>query len=222
LEAVRKFSPKSKVYHAATSEMFGNSYDDDKFQRETTPLKPVSPYGCSKLYAHSLCNNYRNAYDMYVCSGILFNHESPRRGINFVTNKVVLEAVKIKIGLSNELVLGNLNAMRDWGHAKDYIKGMWLMLQQDKPDDYVLATGESKSVMELVNYVFDKLELDINKYLKTDSKFERAEELHYLRGDATKAKTILGWESEYTFESMIDEMIEYWIDYYKIKDKIYV
>jgi GDPmannose 4,6-dehydratase len=222
LEAVRKFSPKSKVYHAATSEMYGNSYDEDKFQRETTPLTPVSPYGCSKLYAHSLCNNYRNAYNMFICSGILFNHESPRRGINFVTNKVVLEAVKIKLGLSNELVLGNLNAMRDWGHAKDYIKGMWLMLQQDKPDDYVLATGESKSVRDLVNYVFDKLELDVNKYVKTDSKFERAEELHYLRGDATKAKTILGWGSEYTFESMIDEMIEYWIDYYKIKDKIYV
>ena len=121
LEAVRKFSPHSKVYHAATSEMFGNSFDDDKRQRETTPLTPVSPYGCSKLYAHSLCNNYRNAYNMFICSGILFNHESPRRGINFVTNKVVLEAVRIKLGLSNELVLGNLNAMRDWGHAKELI-----------------------------------------------------------------------------------------------------
>jgi GDPmannose 4,6-dehydratase len=212
LEAVRKFSPHSKVYHAATSEMFGNSFDEDKHQRETTPLTPVSPYGCSKLYAHSLCNNYRNAYDMFICSGILFNHESPRRGINFVTNKVVLEAVKIKLGLSNELVLGNLNAMRDWGHAKDYVKGMWLMLQQDKPDDYVLATGESKSVNDLVNYVFDKLKLDKDIYVKTDKKFERAEELHYLRGDATKAKTILGWETEYNFESMLDEMIEYWLN----------
>ena len=212
LEAVRKFSPHSKVYHAATSEMFGNSFDEDKFQRETTPLKPVSPYGCSKLYAHSLCNNYRNAYDMFICSGILFNHESPRRGINFVTNKVVLEAVKIKLGLSNELVLGNLNAMRDWGHAKDYVKGMWLMLQQEKPEDYVLATGESHSVAELVDYVFNKLELDKDTYLKTDKKFERAEELHYLRGDSTKAKTILKWEPEYTFESMIDEMIEYWLN----------
>jgi len=211
LEAVRK-SPHSKVYHAATSEMFGNSFDEDKHQRETTPLTPVSPYGCSKLYAHSLCNNYRNAYDMFICSGILFNHESPRRGINFVTNKVVLEAVKIKLGLSNELVLGNLNAMRDWGHAKDYVKGMWLMLQQDKPDDYVLATGESKSVNDLVNYVFDKLELDKDIYVKTDKKFERAEELHYLRGDATKAKTILAWEPEYNFDTMLDEMIEYWLD----------
>jgi GDPmannose 4,6-dehydratase len=217
LEAVRKFSPKSKVYHAATSEMFGNSFDDDKFQRETTPLKPVSPYGCSKLYAHSLCHNYRNAYNMFICSGILFNHESPRRGINFVTNKVVFEAVKIKLGLSNELVLGNLNAKRDWGHAKDYVKGMWLMLQQEKPDDYVLATGETRSVYELVEYVFNKLDLDINKYVKTDTKFERAEELHYLKGDATKARTILNWEPEYTFETMLDEMINYWLN--KLEDK---
>jgi GDPmannose 4,6-dehydratase len=219
LEAVRKFSPQSKVYHAATSEMFGNSYDEDKFQRETTPLIPVSPYGCSKLYAHSLCHNYRNAYNMFICSGILFNHESPRRGINFVTNKVVLEAVKIKLGLSTELVLGNLNAMRDWGHAKDYVKGMWLMLQQETPEDYVLATGQSYSVGDLVDYVFNKLELDKDKYLKTDKKFERAEELHYLRGDASKAVIKLGWKPKYTFETMLDEMIEYWIDYYINKSK---
>lgn len=211
LEAVRKFSPKSKVYHAATSEMFGNTYDEDMFQRETTPFIPVSPYGCSKLYAHSLCHNYRNAYNMFVCSGILFNHESPRRGINFVTNKVVLEAVKIKLGLSDELVLGNLGSIRDWGHAKDYVKGMWLMLQQDKPDDYVLATGETRMVKDLVDYVFNKLELDYEKYVKTDKKFERAEELHFLRGDATKARNILGWKTEYTFETMLDEMIDYWL-----------
>jgi GDPmannose 4,6-dehydratase len=213
LEAVRKFSPKSKVYHAATSEMFGNSIDDDGYQRETTRLSPVSPYGCSKLYAHSLCHNYRNAYNMFICSGILFNHESPRRGINFVTNKVVLEAVKIKLGLSNELVLGNLNAKRDWGHAKDYVFGMWLMLQQDNPEDFVLATGESRSVLELVEYVFGKLDLNWQEYVKTDKKFERAEELHYLRGDATKAKTILKWEPKYTFEAMLDEMIEYWLNH---------
>ena len=212
LEAVRKFSPKSKIYHAATSEMFGNQSEQDYFQRETTKMIPVSPYGCSKLYAHSLCNNYRNSYDMFISSGVLFNHESPRRGINFVTNKVVLEAVKIKLGLSNELVLGNLDAMRDWGHAKDYVEGMWLMLQQDKPDDFVLATGISNKVSDLVNYVFGKLDLDVETYVKSDKKFERAEELHYLRGDATKAKTILGWKPKYTFESMLDEMIEYWLN----------
>ena len=218
LEAVRKFSPKSKIYHAATSEMFGNSIDTDGYQRETTRLAPVSPYGCSKLYAHSLCNNYRNAYGMFISSGILFNHESPRRGINFVTNKVVLEAVKIKMGLSNELVLGNLDAMRDWGHAKDYIQGMWLMLQQETPDDYVLATGISKSVRELVEYVFDKLELDSTKYVKSDDKFQRAEELHFLQGDASKAKEKLGWKPTYTFETMLDEMIEYWMGTLKTKN----
>jgi GDPmannose 4,6-dehydratase len=218
LEAVRKFSPNSKVYHAATSEMFGNSFDEDKYQRENTPLTPVSPYGCSKLYAHSLCNNYRNAYNMFICSGILFNHESPRRGINFVTNKIVLEAVKIKLGLSKELTLGNLYAMRDWGHAKDYVKGMWLMLQQEKPDDFVLATGETRMVKDLVEYVFNTLNLDYEKYVKTDKKFERAEELHYLKGDATKARKILGWEPEYTFETMIDEMIEYWLK--KLKNEL--
>jgi GDPmannose 4,6-dehydratase len=212
LEAVRKFSPKSKIYHAATSEMFGNCCDEDGFQRETTQMIPVSPYGCSKLYAHRLCHNYRNAYNMFICSGILFNHESPRRGINFVTNKVVLEAVKIKLGLSNELVLGNLSAMRDWGHAKDYVKGMWLMLQQENPNDYVLSTGVSKSVNDLVEYVFNKLDLNIEKFVKTDKKFERAEELNYLKGDSTKAKNELGWTTEYNFESMLNEMIQYWLD----------
>jgi GDPmannose 4,6-dehydratase len=149
---------------------------------------------------------------MFICSGILFNHESPRRGINFVTNKIVLEAVKIKFGLSDKLVLGNLNAMRDWGHAKDYVRGMWQMLQQDESDVYVLATGESRSVNELVDYVFNKLGLDRELYVKHDSRFERAEELNYLKGDASKAKNLLNWETEYTFESMIDEMIEYWLN----------
>jgi GDPmannose 4,6-dehydratase len=214
LEAARKFSRRSKIYHAATSEMFGNSCDADGFQRETTPLIPVSPYGCSKLYAHSLCHNYRNAYDMFICSGILFNHESPRRGINFVTNKVVREAVRIKLGLSNKLVIGNLEASRDWGHSKDYVESMWLMLQQDKADDYVVATGVSKTVNDLVDYVFDKLELDRSKFVVSDKKFMRPEELDFLRGDSSKAKKVLGWTPKYSFESMIDEMIDYWITYY--------
>jgi GDPmannose 4,6-dehydratase len=211
LEAARRFSSHSKVYHAGTSEMFGNSCDPDGFQRETTSMIPVSPYGCSKLYAHSLCKNYRNSYNMFISSGILFNHESPRRGINFVTNKTVLEAVKIKLGMSNKLTLGNLKAKRDWGHAKDYIEGMWLMLQQQNPEDFVLATGETRSVEEMVEYVFSKLELNWKDWVQTDKKYERPEELNYLRGDATKARTNLGWSPKYTFEKMMDEMIEYWL-----------
>jgi len=215
LEAVRRFSPHSKVYHAATSEMFGNSCDTDGMQRETTLMQPVSPYGCAKLYAHSLCNNYRNAYNMFVCSGILFNHESPRRGINFVTNKTVLEAVKIKLGLSDKLVLGNLQAKRDWGHAKDYVEAMWLMLQQETPKDYVIATGETRSVEQMVEYVFNKLNLDWTEYVQTDKKYLRPEELNYLRGDSSRAKIELKWNPKYSFNQMMDEMIDYWLKYYK-------
>jgi GDPmannose 4,6-dehydratase len=215
LEAVRRFSPQSKVYHAATSEMFGNSCDSDGYQRETTPMVPVSPYGCSKLYAHNLCHNYRNAYDMFVCSGILFNHESPRRGINFVTNKTALEAVKIKLGLSNKLKLGNLESYRDWGHAKDYVKAMWSMLQQDKPEDFVVATGETRSVKEMVQYVFNQLELNFDQYVGFDKKYLRAEELNYLKGDSTKCRKRLNWTPEYTFDRMMDEMIDYWLNYYR-------
>ena len=211
LESTRRFSPSTKIYHAATSEMFGNSCDVDGFQRETTPLRPVSPYGCSKLYAHSLCHNYRNAYKMFICSGILFNHESPRRGINFVTNKTVLEAVKIKLRLSDKLVLGNLHSKRDWGHAKDYVEAMWLMMQQNNPSDFVIATGETRTVQEMLEYVFYRLNLDWTKYIQTDKKFERPEELNYLRGNPTNAKKVLKWNPKYTFETMMDEMIEYWM-----------
>lgn len=212
LEAVRRFSPHSKVYHAATSEMFGNSADVDGFQRETTPMVPVSPYGCAKLYAHTLCRNYAQSYGIFVCSGILFNHESPRRGINFVTNKVALQAAKIHLGMADKLVLGNLDAKRDWGHAKDYIEGMWLMLQQQTPDSYVLATGETRSVREMVDYVFNRVDLDVNKYVQTADKYCRPEELHYLRGDATKAKTVLGWNPKISFNAMMDEMVDYWVN----------
>jgi len=211
LEAVRRFSPKTRVYHAATSEMFGNSFDDDKYQRETTHMSPVSPYGCAKLYAHNLCHNYRNSYGMFICSGILFNHESPRRGINFVTNKVALQAAKIKLGMANDLVLGNLKAKRDWGHAKDYVRGMWNMLQMPKADDYVLATGYAYSVEDMVEFVFEHLGMDYRKYVKTDKKYERPEELHYLRGDASKAKREMGWEPTISFEEMMEEMADYWL-----------
>ena len=197
------------MYQASSSEMFGNSIDEDGFQRETTPMNPTSPYGCSKVFGYNLLRNYRNSYNLFLSNGILFNHESPRRGTNFVTNKVVKEAVKIKNGLSNELMLGNLKATRDWGHSKDYVNCMWLILQHDTPDDFVCSTGISHSVKDLCDYVFTKLDLDYRDYVGIDEKYFRPEELDDLKGDCTKAKEVLGWEHEYTFESMLDEMIGY-------------
>ena len=210
LEAMRIICPNSKFYQASSSEMFGNNIDDDGYQRESTPMNPVSPYGCAKVYAYNICRNYRNAYNMFISNGILFNHESPRRGTNFVTNKVVKEAVKIKLGLSNKLNLGNLEASRDWGHAKDYVRAMWLMLQHDKPDDFVCSTGVSYTVKDLVKYVFRKLNLKWEDYVGIDSRYYRSEELKFLKGDCSKAKNILGWEHEYNFETMLDEMIKHW------------
>tara|TARA_B100000287_G_C20590164_1_gene763899 strand:- start:368 stop:1342 length:975 start_codon:yes stop_codon:yes gene_type:complete len=212
LEAIRLTCQETKMYQASSSEMFGNNIDDDGFQRETTPMNPVSPYGCAKVYAYNICRNYRNAYDMFISNGILFNHESPRRGTNFVTNKVVKEAVKIKLGLSNELKLGNLESSRDWGHAKDYVEAMWLMLQQDSPDDFVCSTGVSHTVKDLVKYVFTKLDLNWEKYVAIDKRFYRSEELKHLKGDCSKAKSHLLWKPKYTFESMLNEMIEHWMN----------
>ena len=211
LEAVRLIKPNAKIYQASSSEMFGNSIDADGFQRETTSMNPVSPYGCAKVFGYNICKNYRNSYDMFISNGILFNHESPRRGINFVTNKVVKTAVEIKKGLCNELKLGNLDAARDWGHAKDYVEAMHLILQQENSDDFICSTGISHTVKELCEYVFGKLEMNWKQYVKQDKKYFRPEELDILKGDSSKLRA-LGWEPKYTFETMLDEMIEYWLN----------
>ena len=216
LEAVKLIKPNTKIYQASSSEMFGNSIDDDGYQRETTPMNPVSPYGCAKVFSYNICRNYRNSYNMFISNGILFNHESPRRGTNFVTNKVCKEAVKIKLGLSTELKLGNLDATRDWGHAKDYVKAMWEILQLDEPNDFVCSTGISHSVRDLCDYVFTKLDLNYEDYVKLDEKFLRPEELNNLKGDSNKLKELTGWLPTYTFETMLDEMIEHWLDHYKL------
>jgi GDPmannose 4,6-dehydratase len=217
LEAVKLIKPSIKIYQASSSEMFGNSIDEDGYQRETTPMNPVSPYGCAKVFSYNIARNYRNSYGMYISNGILFNHESPRRGTNFVTNKVCKEVVKIHLGLSNELKLGNLDATRDWGHAKDYVEAMWMILQQDTSDDYVCSTGISNSVQDLCEYTFSKFGLNFRDYVIVDEKFLRPEELNNLKGDSSKLKSITGWLPNYTFETMLDEMIEYWINYYTPK-----
>tara|TARA_A100001515_G_scaffold41595_1_gene32753 strand:- start:102 stop:1088 length:987 start_codon:yes stop_codon:yes gene_type:complete len=211
LEAVRLIKPDAKIYQASSSEMFGNNIDEDGYQRETTLMHPVSPYGCAKVFSYNICRNYRNSYGMFISNGILFNHESPRRGSNFVTNKVAKGAVEISKGLSKELTLGNLHAARDWGHAKDYVEAMWLMLQQEESGDFVCATGVSHTVLDLVKHVFKRLDLDWKKFVTQDKKFLRPEELDVLKGDSTKLREATGWEPRYTFESMIDEMVDHWV-----------
>tara|TARA_R110000796_G_scaffold164114_2_gene281046 strand:+ start:813 stop:1808 length:996 start_codon:yes stop_codon:yes gene_type:complete len=219
LEACKLICPETKIYQASSSEMFGNCIDDDGFQRETTRMLPVSPYGCAKLFAFNACRNYRNSYDMFICNGVLFNHESPRRGSNFVTNKIVKGAVAIAMGEATDLKLGNLDARRDWGHAKDYVRAMWMMLQADKPKDYVCSTGISHSVRDVCEYVFSKLEMDYKDYVVIGEKYLRPEELHDLKGDSTLLRKELGWKPEYTFESMFDEMIISTENYYTISEK---
>lgn len=210
LEAYRTIVPNAKFYQASSSEMFGNSVEENGSQNENTQMKPVSPYGCAKLLGYNLVRHYRHAYGLHACNGILFNHESPRRGSNFVTNKVVKTAVEIKKGKRNKLVLGNLDSFRDWGHSKDYVKAMNLIINHDKADDFVVSTGKTYSVRNLCEVTFGYLNLDYKDYVVQDDKFKRPEELNYLCGDSTKARKTLGWQPEYTFEAMIKEMVDYW------------
>jgi len=210
LESFRLFSKNAKFYQASSSEMFGSSVDSDGYQRETTPMNPVSPYGCAKVFGYHIGRHYREAYGLYVANGILFNHESPRRGSNFVTNKVVKTAVQIKLGQESKLRMGNLDSFRDWGHSADYVRAMHSIINAELPSDYVVATGTTHSVRELCEYVFAQLDLDYNDYVIQDAKFLRPQELKYLRGDATRIKTELGWSPTYTFESLLDEMIQHW------------
>ena len=206
LEAMREVCPEAKFYQASSSEMFGKVLETP--QNEATPFYPRSPYGVAKVYGHFITVNYRESYDLFACSGILFNHESPRRGLEFVTRKITWHAAAIKLGLRDALVLGNLDAKRDWGYALDYVEAMWLMLQQDEPDDYVIATGETNTVRRCVEIAFDQAGIEWEKYVSTDPKFERPAEVDLLVGNPAKAKRQLGWEPKTNFEQLIRLMVD--------------
>ena len=208
LEAIREANlvNKTRYYQASSSEMFGKVQEVP--QRETTPFWPRSPYGCAKMYAHWLTVNYRESYDLFACSGILFNHESPRRGETFVTRKITRAATRIKLGLQQRLYLGNLDAERDWGYAKEYVEMMWLMLQQEQPEDYVIATNETHSVKEFVVETFNRLGLDWEKYVDYDERYERPAEVDLLIGDPAKAKMQLGWEPKVKFKELVAIMVD--------------
>ena len=206
LDAVRKVAPKARFYQASSSEMFGKVQAVP--QIESTPFYPRSPYGVAKLYGHWITVNYRESYDMFATSGILFNHESPRRGLEFVTRKITDAVARIKLGLDNELRLGNLDAKRDWGFAGDYVEAMWLMLQQDEPEDYVIATNETYSVRDLVNVAFDQVGLDPADYVRIDPKYLRPAEVEHLIGNPAKAKEQLGWEPRTSFDELVRLMVD--------------
>jgi GDPmannose 4,6-dehydratase len=208
LEAIRRIKPDTKFYQAGTSEMFGNSNTDGR-QSEKTPFEPASPYGTAKLYGYHITRNYRESYDAFACTGILFNHESPVRGIEFVSRKITDGVARIKHGISDRIVLGNLDAERDWGHAYDYVRAQWLMLQQEKPEDFIIATGTKHSVRDLCRVAFNTAGInDWEEYVVSDKEFERPNELHSLHADSNKANKMLGWKPKYTFEQMIVEMVE--------------
>jgi len=204
LEAIRELAPECRFYQASSSEMFGSAPPP---QNEDTRFQPRSPYACAKVFAHQLCQNYRDAYGLYIACGILFNHESERRGIPFVTRKITRAAARIKHGLEKKLFLGNLDARRDWGYAGDYVEAMWMMLQQEKADDFVIATGESYAVRDCLDVAFGTLDLDWKKYVELDARYLRPTEVDHLRGDATKARTILGWRPKVTFKELISRMV---------------
>ena len=206
LEAIRNILPTCKFYQASSSEMFGDNPENP--QKETTRLMPASPYACAKVFAHNLVRNYRESYGIHASSGILFNHESERRGETFVTRKITIAAARIKLGLQKKLYLGNLEAKRDWGHAKDYVKAMWLMLQQEKPDDYVIATGETHTVKQFLEEVFLHAGLDVEKYVEIDERLYRPHEVPLLLGDPTKAKQKLGWDTEIKFKQLAKMMYD--------------
>src|SRR5688572_9271648 len=206
LDAIRTVNPKVKFYQASSSEMFGKVREVP--QTELTPFYPRSPYGVSKVFAHYITVNYRESYNLFAVSGILFNHESPRRGLEFVTRKVTDGVARIKLGLADSLALGNLDAQRDWGFAGDYVRAMWLMLQQNQPDDYVIATGESHSVRELVEVAFDRVSLDWKKHVQLDPKFLRPAEVDHLIGDSSKAKRELKWTPLVDFKELIEMMVD--------------
>jgi GDPmannose 4,6-dehydratase len=206
LDAIRIVNPETRFYQASSSEMFGKVRAVP--QNENTPFYPRSPYGVAKVYGHWITVNYRESYDLFACSGILFNHESPRRGLEFVTHKVTYGAARIKLGLADELRLGNLDARRDWGYAGDYVRAMWLMLQQDEPDDFVIATGETNSVRHLCEVAFGYLGLNYEDYVVVDKKFYRPAEVDLLIGDCSKAKAQLGWEPQVNFEELIGMMVK--------------
>jgi GDPmannose 4,6-dehydratase len=212
LEIIKNEVPEIKFYQASSSEMFGLSVDKDNFQRESTPLNPVSPYGCSKVLAYNAVRHYRRSYKLHAANGILFNHESPRRGSNFVSNKIVKKACEIKLKIDSHLELGNMDSYRDWGHSKDYVRAMHMILNHEIPDDFVVATGETRSVRDLCKICFSYLNLNYEDYLKINPVYLRPEELPYLKGDCSKLKQTFDWKPQYTFDSMIIEMIDHWMD----------